>query len=112
VRVGAAAARHRRQQHWNRVADAGGVVVSRPLREGDDLRRHERTRIEHLSDRLDVDRPRHRARVALDDDAGDDSRPERHDHPSADRRRFYTGRHGVRQEIETRDGDGYVDEQT
>ncbi|PYR53431.1 MAG: hypothetical protein DMF95_04035 [Acidobacteria bacterium] len=35
--IGAAAARHRRQQRGYRVADAGHVVVRRPARERDDV---------------------------------------------------------------------------
>ena len=108
MRVRAATARHRRQQRRDGVADARGVILGGPLRERHDVRRHERTGIEHLSDRLDVDVARHRPRVPLDDDAGHDPRPERYDDSSTNRRRIHAGRDGVRQKVEARNGDGYA----
>jgi hypothetical protein len=114
VRVGAAAARHRRQKRRNRVADAGRVVLGRPPRERHDVRRHERVRVKHLANRFHVRRSafvvRRAIDVGLDDDTGHDAGAERHDDPRADRRERHAFRNAVCQEVKSRNGNGDVDE--
>ena len=66
---------------------AGRVVLGRPPRQLDDVRRNERARVEHLANRLDRRRSMpSRRRAVADDDAGDHPRAERHDDARADRR--------------------------
>ena len=109
MRVDAGAARHRRQQRRDRIADAGRVVLGGPARQRDDVRRHERVGIEDLPNRLDV-APADTVCHAIDHDACDESRSKRHDNARADRRRVRLVRDGVGQEFEMRNGDGDVDE--
>ena len=106
VRIDARAAGHRRQERRDRIADAGGVVLRRPARERQDVRRHERRVIEHAPDVFDV-RGRRRALAVRDHDTGDDAGPERHFHARADRGEWRAVGHGVCQEIEpwNRNGD-------
>ena len=117
VRVGAAAARHRRQQRRDRVADAGGVVLRRPARQGDHLRGDEGGRVQDLAERLEVRRSLVlrswslvRPDVHLDDDAGDDAGAERDDDARADARHRGARGHGVGQQIETGNRNRDMDE--
>jgi hypothetical protein len=111
VRVRAAAARHRRQQRRNRVADARGVVLRGPARERDDIGRDEGPRVQYLPNRLQHDRRFAALAARLDDDARDDARAERDDDARADRGRRHAVGHGICEEIEIRDRNGDEDEQ-
>ncbi len=96
----------------DRLAGAGRVVLGGPARQRDDVRRHERLVVEHLANRLDAAAldPSTR-RVAPSDDAGHDSRSERHDDARADRRRAAVVATAIGQQIEAGNGNGDDDQQ-
>ena len=129
VRVRAAAACHWRQQHRNRVADAGGIVLSGPLRERDDLRGHERFAVQHFAQRFQCLGSGLGARdwgfgirdsgfsfwfsvlgLVLDSDTGNDARAEWDDYACADGRCVDAVGHRVREEIEVRNRNRYLNQ--
>jgi hypothetical protein len=99
VRVDPSAARHRRQQRGNRVADAGRVILRRPPRQRDDVGRHEWMRVENLTNGLDR-RTTAAGRRMVDDNPRDDPRTQRHDHARADRRCVEILGNGVGEKVE------------
>jgi hypothetical protein len=112
VRILTIAAGLRRQYGGDRLAGAGGVVLGRPLRQPHDVLRNERLGIEQLLDRLDpvdLDLPSRR-RIDLDDDAGDQPRSQRHDHPRADDGDDRRVGNQIGEEVETGNRDGYANQ--